>query len=53
MKIVRLYSLPLACVLICGAAADLFPANMRSFVESVRRKAPVVQVGSVKEVRVL
>jgi hypothetical protein len=26
---------------------------MRSFIESVRRKAPVVYVGSVKEVRVL
>lgn len=28
-------------------------ANMRSFIESVRRKAPVVYVGSVKEVRQL
>ena len=28
-------------------------ANMRSFIESVRRKASVVYVGSVKEVRVL
>ena len=26
---------------------------MRSFIESVRRKAPVVYIGSVKEVRVL
>jgi hypothetical protein len=28
-------------------------ANMRSFIESVRRKAPVVYVGSVREVRQL
>ena len=53
MKIFRPYGLLLACVLICVAAADLFPANMRSFVEFVRRQAPVVYVGSVKEVRVL
>jgi hypothetical protein len=39
--------------LIAGDAAHLFGANMRSFIESVRRKAPVVYVGSVKEVRVL
>jgi hypothetical protein len=31
----------------------LLAANMRSFIESVRRKAPVVYVGSVKEVRLL
>ena len=43
----------LACVLIAGDAAHLLGANMRSFIESVRRKAPVVYVGSVKEVRVL
>ena len=53
MKIFRRYGLLLACVLICGAAGDLFPANMRSFVEFVRRQAPVVYVDSVKEVRVL
>jgi hypothetical protein len=52
MKIFRRYGLLLACVLICGIA-NLFPANMRSFIESVRRHAPVVYVGSVKEVRVL
>jgi hypothetical protein len=28
-------------------------ANMRSFIETVRRKAPVVYIGSVKEVRLL
>ena len=53
MKIFRGYSLLLAFVLICDAAADLLAANMRSFIESVRRKAPVVYVGSVKEVRAL
>ena len=41
------------CVLISGGAAHLRGANMRSFIESVRRKAPVVYVGSVKEVRPL
>ena len=41
------------CVLISGHAAHLIGANMRSFIESVRKKAPVVYVGSVKEVRVL
>jgi len=43
----------LACVLISGGAAHLLGANIRSFIESVRRKAPVVYVGSVKEVRAL
>jgi len=43
----------LACVLISGDAAPLLGANMRSFIESVRRKAPVVYVGPVKEVRLL
>jgi hypothetical protein len=53
MKSFRRYTFPLACVLICGDAANVFAANMRSFIESVRRKAPVVYVGSVKEVRLL
>ena len=53
MKIFRRYTLLLAFVLICDAAADLLAANMRSFIESVRRKAPVVYVGSVKEVHAL
>jgi hypothetical protein len=53
MKIFRRYSLLLAFVLICDAAVDLLAANMRSFIESVRRKAAVVYVGSVKEVRAL
>jgi hypothetical protein len=43
----------LGCVLISGDAVHLLGANMRSFIESVRRKAAVVYVGSVKEVRLL
>src|SRR6476469_9732917 len=50
---VRRYTFFLACVLIFGGAANLFGANMRSFIESVRRKAAVVYIGSVKEVRLL
>ena len=46
-------SLILACALVSGDAVHLLAANMRSFIESVRRKAPVVYVGSVKEVRML
>jgi len=52
-KSVRRYTFLLVCVLISGDAAYLLGANMRSFIESVRRKAPVVYVGSVKEVRML
>ncbi len=52
-KSVRRYTFLLVCVLISDGAAHLLGANMRSFIESVRRKAPVVYVGSVKEVRVL
>ena len=50
---VRRYTFLLACVLISGDAAHLLGANMRSFIESVRRKAAVVYVGTVKEVRAL
>src|SRR5438874_7636789 len=52
-KSVRRYTFLLTCVLISGDAVHLFGANMRSFIESVRRKAPVVYVGSVREVRLL
>jgi hypothetical protein len=52
-KTVGPYTLLFVCVLISGGAAHLLDANMRSFIESVRRKAPVVYVGSVKEVRAL
>jgi hypothetical protein len=40
-------------VVISGDTAYLLAANMRSFIESVRRKASVVYVGSVKDVRML
>jgi len=53
MKTPGRYIQVLACVLICSDAAYLLAANMHSFIESVRRKALVVYVGSVKEVRVL
>jgi hypothetical protein len=52
-KSVRPYTFLLTCILISGDTAHLLGANMRSFIESVRRKAPVVYVGSVKEVRLL
>jgi hypothetical protein len=52
-KSVRRNLFLLAYILISGDAAHLFAANMRRFIESVRRKAAVVYVGSVKEVRVL
>jgi hypothetical protein len=53
MKSARRYTFFLVCVLISGDAAHLFGANMRSFIESVRKKASVVYVGSVEEVRIL
>jgi hypothetical protein len=52
-KSLRRYTFLLMCVLISGEAVHLFGANMRSFIEAVRRKAPVVYVGSVEEVRLL
>jgi len=52
-KSLKGHSLILACALISGDAVHLLGANMRSFIESVRRKAPVVYVGFVKEVRAL
>jgi len=52
-KSVGQYTFVLVCVLISSDTAHLLGANMRSFIESVGRKAPVVYVGSVKEVRVL
>jgi hypothetical protein len=52
-KCLRRYTFLLTCILISGDTGHLLGANMRSFIESVRRKAPVVYVGSVKEVRVL
>jgi hypothetical protein len=52
-KNVGRYTFLLVCILISIDAAHLLGANMCSFIESVRRKALVVYVGSVKEVRIL
>ncbi len=53
MKSLGRYALLFVCVVVSRDAAYLLAANMRSFIESVRRKAPVVYVGSVKDVRFL
>src|SRR5262249_33612102 len=42
-----------AFLLISTDPSRVTAANMRSFIEGVRRKAPVVYVGSIKEVRLL
>lgn len=52
-KSFRLCTLILAGVLISFDGSYLMAANIRSFIEAVRRKAAVVYVGSVKEVRLL
>lgn len=49
----RSYTLFLVCLLISADASDIRAANAHSFIEAVRRKASVVYVGSVKEVRLL
>src|SRR5437667_3558259 len=49
----RSYTLLLVCLLISADASDIRAANARSFIEAVRRKASVVYVGSIKEVRLL
>ena len=46
-------TLVLVCVLMSTDTSQVMAANMRSFIEAVRRKASVVYVGSVKEVRLL
>src|SRR5205823_14606611 len=46
-------ALVLVCVLISTDTSQVMAANMRSFIEAVRRKAPVVYVGSVREVHLL
>src|SRR4051812_25293435 len=40
-------------LLISSDTSEVAAANMRSFIEGVRRKATVVYVGSIKEVRLL
>lgn len=41
------------CLLMSTGTSQVTAANMRSFIEAVRRKAPVVYVGSVREVSLL
>ena len=43
----------LVFLLIAADTSQVTAANMRSFIEGVRRKATVVYVGSIKEVRLL
>jgi hypothetical protein len=43
----------LACLLVLTDTSQVMAANMRSFIEAVRRKAPVVYIGSVREVQLL
>jgi hypothetical protein len=47
------YTLVLVCLLMSPDTSQVVAANMRSFIEAVRRKAAVVYVGSVKEVQLL
>ena len=47
------HTLVSVCLLIFVTVSHAMAANMRSFIEAVRRKAAVVYVGSVKEVRLL
>ena len=47
------YTLVLVCLLTSTDTSQVVAANMRSFVEVVRRKAAVVYVGSVKEVQLI
>jgi hypothetical protein len=45
--------LALVSVFLLVSTSQVTAANMRSFIESVRRKAPVVYVGSIKQVQQL
>ena len=47
------FTLVFVCLLTSADTSQVVAANMRSFVEAVRRKAVVVYVGSVKEVQQL
>ena len=47
------YTLVLGCLFILTDTSQLMAANIRSFIEAVRRKAAVVYVGSVREVHLL
>src|SRR5437773_12040772 len=46
-------TIALVCLLMSIDTSQVMAANMRSFIEAVRRKATVVYVGSVKEVHLL
>ena len=47
------YTLVLGCLFILTDTSQVMAANIRSFIEAVRRKAAVVYVGSVREVHLL
>src|SRR5262249_18365823 len=47
------HAVVLVCLLMSIDAGQVNAANMRSFIEAVRRKATVVYVGSVKDVQLL
>src|SRR6266702_1766534 len=47
------HTLVSVCLLMSIGTSQVMAANMRSFIEAVTRKASVVYVGSVKEVRLL
>src|SRR6266480_3966480 len=47
------YILALGCLFILTDTSQMMAANIRSFIEAVRRKAPVVYVGFVREVQLL
>jgi hypothetical protein len=47
------YTLVFVCLLTSPDTSQVVAANMRGFIEAVRRKAAVVYVGSVKEVQLL
>lgn len=47
------FTLVLVCLLTSTDTSQVVAANMRSFIEAIRRKAAVVYVGSVKEVQPL
>jgi len=47
------HAVVLVCLLMSIDARQVSAANMRSFIEAVRRKATVVYVGSVKDVQML
>ncbi|SRR6266496_725627 len=47
------HTIALVCLLMSIGTSQMMAANMRSFIEGVRRKATIVYVGSVKDVRLL